>query len=115
MDPQQLIGNPAITDIAAVVTIAYTAGVAYMTHSIYRATPELLQVQLFRKLRVLQRGVLIMGLGLMDWMVFTTLFIANVALPDAVWAAGATVALILLGFGMYEYSSVLSVPRGPSR
>src|SRR5574340_1363941 len=115
MDPSQLVGNPWVTAVAAAVTTAYVAGVAYMAYSIYRTTPELLQVQVFKKLRILQRGVLSTALGLMDWMVFSTLFMANVALPDVVWAVGAGAAAALLGLGMFWYSNVLSVPRPRSR
>ncbi len=111
MDPSQVIGSSWVVGISAAVTIAYCAGLTWLTYSIYRVTPELLQVRLFRKLRALQNSVLYMGLGLMVWMVMTTLFISNISLPDAVWVAGVVFAGGFLGFGMYQYSSVMSVPR----
>ncbi len=111
MDPSQLIGSPWVVVIASVVTIAYCAGLFWLTYSIYRVTPELLQLRLFRKLRALQNSVLFMGLGLMVWMVMTTLFISNVALPDAVWVIGVVFAAGFLGLGMYQYSNVMSIPR----
>lgn len=111
MDPSQVIGSPVVIAIAAAVTVAYCAGLGWLTYSIYRITPELLQLQLFRKLRALQNSVATMGLGLMVWMIFTTLFVADLTLPDALWVAGVVVALGLLGFGMYQYANVMSVPR----
>ncbi len=111
MDPQQMIGSLWVTVISGAVTVAYCAALAWLTYSIYRMTPELLQVQLFRKLRTLQNSVFAMGLGLMVWMVLTTLFVSNVDLPDAVWAAGVVLAAGFLAYGMYRYSGVMSVPR----
>lgn len=112
MDPRQFIGDPWVTWIATAVTIAYCGGLGYMSYSIYRITPELLQVRLFGKLRALQNSVLTMGLGLMVWMVLTTLFVADVVMPDVMWLAGVVAAAALLGLGMFQYSQVLSVPRG---
>ena len=115
MDPSVLIGTPWVTAIAAAVTVAYSLGIGWLIYSIYRMTPELLQVQLFRKQRPLINSVTSMGLGLLVWMVMTTLFIANVTLPDPFWIAGGLLAAFLLAYGMYRYSQVMRVPRGPSR
>ncbi len=111
MDPAQLIGSPWVVVIATAVTIAYCTGLCWLTYSIYRVTPELLQLRLFRKLRSLQNSILFMGMGLMVWMVLTTLFVSDVILPDAVWAVGVVFAAGLLALGMYQYSSVMSIPR----
>ncbi len=111
MDPSQLIGTPWVIGIAVAVTIAYCAGLTYLTFSIYQATPELLQLRLFGKLRALQNSVLYMGLGLMVWMVVTTLFISDVTLPDPVWITCGLFAAGFLALGMYQYSNVMSIPR----
>ena len=114
VDPSQLIGSPWVTWIAAGVTVAYCAGLGWMTYSIYHVTPELIQVRLLRDLRALQNSVLSMGLGLMVWMMLTTLFIADITLPDPVWIVGGGVSAGLLALGMYQYSGVMSVPRSPA-
>ncbi len=111
MDPQQALGNPLLIAGVAGITITYAAAVAWMTYSIYRVTPELLQVQLFRKMRVLQNSVLTMGLGLIVGMVLVTLFISDLALPDVAWGALAASAAAIFWYGLYGYSRVFRVPR----
>ncbi|HYM40034.1 MAG TPA: hypothetical protein VEY12_07825 [Thermoplasmata archaeon] len=113
MNPSQMIGSPWVTYIAGAVTLAYCAGLGWLVFSIYRMTPELLQLQLFRKVRGLQNSVTTMGLGLMVWMVMTTLFVADITLPDPVWILGLVLAAGLLGLGMYRYARVMSIPRTP--
>lgn len=114
MDPQQALGNPLLVVGVASVTATYALAVAWMTYSIYRVTPELLQVQLFRKMRILQNAVLTMGLALILGMVLVTLFVSNVDLPDAVWGVLAGVAAAIFWYGMYSYSRVFRVPRHPT-
>ena len=113
MDAQQLLGNPVLTAMVGSMTIIFASAVALMTYSIYRMTPELLQVQLFRKLRLLRNSVLLMGIGLIGGMILITVFVANVPLPDVAWGGGAAAAAILFWCGMFGYSRVFHVP-GPA-
>lgn len=111
MDAQELIGSPLLTAAVTAVTITLAAAVAWLTYSIRRATPELLQVQVFRKLNLLQNSVLAMGVALVLGMVLVTLFLAGVDLPALAWGGAGVVAGILFWYGMYEYSTVFRVPK----
>lgn len=115
MDPAQAIGTPLLTASVAAITVIYAAAVTWMTRSIYRMTPELAQVQLFRKLRTLQNSILFMGLGLIIGMVLMTLFVSAVDMPDLAWAAGGVIAGIFFWYGLVTYSTVFHVPRSPAK
>jgi hypothetical protein len=106
-----VLGNPILIVAVASVTAACAAAIAWMAYSVYRMTPELLQVQLFRKHRLLENSVLLMGVGLVIGMVLMTLFVSDVTLPDLAWAAVALVAAILFWYGLVQYSRVFHVPR----
>jgi hypothetical protein len=110
MDAQQMLGNPVLTASVASITIIFASAVALLTYSIYRVTPEVLQVQLFRKLKLLRNSVLLMGIGLIGGMILITVFIANVPLPDPAWEVGAAAAAILFWTGLFGYSRVFHVP-----
>lgn len=115
MDPRELLGNPLIVAAVAAATATFGLAVAWLTYSIYRVTPELLQVQIFRKLKVLRNSVLFMGLALILGMVLITLFVSNAALPDFVWGAGSGAAAILFWYGMFGYASAFRIPRSRTR
>ncbi len=115
MDPQQLIGTPLITMVVATIAATLALAVVWMAYSVYRMTPELLQVQLFRKHRLLENSVLFMGVGLIVGMVLLTLFVSNLALPDLVWIGIALVPGVLFWYGLVQYSRVFHVPRGRNR
>lgn len=112
MDPQQAIGNPLLIAGVASVTAVFGAAVAWMTYSIYRVTPELLQVQLFLKMRILQNSVLTMSVALILGLALVIVFVSNVDLPDVVWGAMAAVVAGIFYYGLYGYSRVFRVPRG---
>lgn len=111
MQPQEVLGNPLLIAAVGATTVTYAIAVAWIASTIYRAPPDLLQVQLFRKLRDLQNSILLMGIGLVVGLTLTTLFIANLGLPDYAWVAGAAVAAVLFWYGLFRYSSVFRVPR----
>ncbi len=111
MDPATLIGQPILIVAIVAVTVTYAGAVAWMTYAIYHTTPELLQVQLFRKMRTLQNSVLFMGLGLVVGMALLTVFMADLVLPDPVWAAGGLAAAGLFWYGLITYSRVFRIPR----
>lgn len=111
MDPAALLGQPILIAAVAAVTATYAGAVAWMTYAIYRTTPELLQVQLFRKMRTLQNSVLFMGLGLVVGMVLLSVFMADLVLPDPVWAAAGLAAAGLFWYGLITYSRVFRVPK----
>ncbi len=115
MNPESVLGQSYLILAVAAVTVTYSAAVAWMVFAIYRTTPELLQVQLFRKMRILQNSVLFMGLGLVVGMVLLTVFVADVSLPDVLWAAGGLAAAALFWYGLIGYSRVFRVPRDRTR
>ena len=115
MDAAEVVGNPLLIAGVASVTVTYVLAVAWMSYSIRRVTPELLQVQVFHKLKSLQDSVLFMGLGLSVGMVLVTLFLANLDLPGFGWASLGALAAGVFWYGTVQYSRVFHVPRGPIR
>ena len=111
MDAQELIGTPLLVDAVAGVTVAFALTVAWIAYPIRRVAPELLQLQLFRKIEALHVSVLAMAVGLVGGMVLMTLFLANLSLPDYAWMAGAVVSSGLFWYGLFGYSNVFRVPR----
>ncbi len=112
MDPRQALGNPLLVGGVVAVTVLYALAVVWMTYSIYRTTPDLLQVQLFRKMDLLRRSVMAMGLGLIVGMVLVILFVSDLNLPDAVWGILAGIAALIFWYGLVGYAKVFRVPRG---
>ena len=115
VDASQVIGNPLLTLGVSIITVTYVLAVAWMSYSIRRVTPELLQVRVFHKMRELHNSVRFMGLGLALGMALLTLFVSNLDLPEAAWGVAAAAAAIVFWYGTLEYSRVFHVPRRSAR